>query len=353
MIPSSDMVKWLTRELAAKPPEGPVARFELHHASVDDEGTRIGQWHNVEESPFNPGDLGQEICDSAEQDAKSWCADEPQRYVVLCYRTMSVEFETQFPFSVTQRKGKSELGESSEPANEKGALGNALRHGEFLFRAMSQEVGHMSDRTERAEQRAQNAEREAMRALELQQELLDKRAEREAAAKEKQLDLEIKRKLINLIEPFGLLVAPGLARALTSVLSDGKLPERVQLPEAAPRLAPSVDEKTIRDLDVKVRTFLIRLSPEEVNKVASYFDDSARMLFGQVSHQFMYGSSMIQDVETRMMALRSFFTNLDSGSQVGILSSLSEDNKKMLLAIVETFGGADDTNNPQQSQEKH
>ncbi len=201
---SPELEKWLLNQKEDYPvgdaregsisSEGEVIRFELIHTTVENPGSglRIDQYDSAQEAT----DLAQVIWDAADQDASTYGTGRPQRYTVHAWKAEQTEPSASHSFVLPGRPNRSDVGET-EPANEKGHLGQLMRHNErtneLMYRVQEASVGRMMSDLKDERDRRTNAEAQLTKMHTLHQGLLDRSQERDliraqAEARAKRLD---------------------------------------------------------------------------------------------------------------------------------------------------------------------
>lgn len=182
-----DVEKWLIAQIGDPTNPGnraPISKIELYHTVEESPAERL-QVFELEEGP-DVRDLAQSIWDIAENDASSRALGMPQRYILWSYRGESGEMEAQFAFRLsgkTLMRGHLDLGEGSEPATERGHVGQMMRHNESLYRMVmlmtDATTGRLAAELQAERQLRSEIEGRWMEAIKLTQELLDRKTERE------------------------------------------------------------------------------------------------------------------------------------------------------------------------------
>lgn len=181
-----DVVKWITLQLAdfdSSQDRERITRFELYHTVEDSPAERLQLFH-IDEGT-EPQEIGQNVWETAENDAGSRAMGVPQRYVLWAYRGSSPEMEAQYSFSLrgkTIGRGNLDLGESSDPPTERGIIGAVLRHNEQLHRMnmlmTDATAGRLAAELQNERKRREEVEDKMMEVNKLQGELMDRSAER-------------------------------------------------------------------------------------------------------------------------------------------------------------------------------
>jgi len=186
MIADQKLVKWLELEMITGEP---VNRFELFHA-VEGEGAERCQVFPTEES-MNLAELAQQIWDVAETDAETRTAGMPQRYVLWSYHGEAMEPQSQHPFTLRGRAAGALMTSSqdSEPATDRGERAQQMRQLENQHRMImlmaDSTAGRLVTELQREQARREAAETRMMEITRREQDLLDRKAERDlAVAKE-------------------------------------------------------------------------------------------------------------------------------------------------------------------------
>lgn len=180
MIADQKLVKWIETEMITG---DTVNRFELYHA-VEGEGAERCQIFPVEEG-MNLGELAQQIWDVAEHDAETRTAGMPQRYVVWSYHGEAMEPQSQHPFSIRGRASGPLMmsSQDSEPATDRGERAQQMRQLENQHRMImlmaDSTAGRLVTELQREQARREKAEDRMMETIRREQDLLDRKAERE------------------------------------------------------------------------------------------------------------------------------------------------------------------------------
>jgi len=183
-----DLVKWLTVQIAdirGTDPDQKIERFELYHTVEESPAERIQVFGGLEEG-VDPQELGQALWEMGENDAATRALGVPQRYVVWSFRTGNPEMDSQWAFSIrgkTNARGSLDMGESSDPPTERGVAGAVLRHNEALHRMMmlmtDATAGRLAAELQQERQRRKESEDKMSAMLDMREQLLDQKAERE------------------------------------------------------------------------------------------------------------------------------------------------------------------------------
>jgi hypothetical protein len=326
--PSQNLVKWLTRMLADITEAGAISRFELIHKVEGEHAERLDIWRSESDSPRSPDDLAQEMQDAAQRDAQSRVSGLPQRYVVYAFRAQSEDHESQHAFLVRPGSHVSRLGEDSEPPNDKGVIGQSMRHSEQVHRLLitggEVMIGRLSSELEKERDARQKAEQLNWSVFEKYQSLLDREHERRIAeAKE----LMKARRVDELMGVVTALV-PILATKLLGS-APGRAGEQPQL-GAAVESAP--DPK-----DLAVRHFFSCLSETEISSILGCISSSSQVALAQIHSSFTSDGQSPADVMARQLAIRKFLKTLSEQEIKSILASLSEQNRQLLISLYSQY----------------
>ena len=323
--PGQNLVKWLTRMLADVTEAGSIGRFELIHKVEGEHAERLDVWRSESDSPRSPDELAQEIQDAAHRDAQSRVTGLPQRYVVYAFRAQSEEHESQHAFLVRPGSHLSRLGEDSEPPTEKGVIAHSMRHDESMHRLFITGgevlIGRLSSELERERDARVKAEQLNWSVFEKYQALQDREHERRIAEAKELM------KARRIDELMGVVTAliPIMA---TKLLGSGQ--PRAAEPQlggaAAPEVAP--DPK-----DLAVRHFFSCLSETEITSILGCISSSSQIALAQIHASFTSESQSLADVMARQLAIRKFLKMLSEQEIKAILASLTEQNRKLLIAL--------------------
>lgn len=322
--PGQNLVKWLTRMLADITEAGAISRFELIHKVEGEHAERLDIWRSDSDSPRSPDDLAQEMQDAAQRDAQSRVSGLPQRYVVYAFRAQSEDHESQHAFLVRPGSHVSRLGEDSEPPNDKGVIGQSMRHSESVHRLLitggEVMIGRLSSELEKERDARQKAEQLNWSVFEKYQSLLDREHERRIAeAKE----LMKARRVDELM---------GVVTALVPILATKLLGNAPGRPAEQAQLGPAA-ESAPDPKDLAVRHFFSCLSETEITSILGCISSSSQIALAQIHSSFMSDGQSPADVMARQLAIRKFLKTLSEQEVKSILASLSEQNRQLLIAL--------------------
>jgi hypothetical protein len=322
--PGQNLVKWLTRMLADITEAGAIGRFELIHKIEGEHAERLDIWRSDADSPRNPDDLAQEMQDAAQRDAQSRVSGLPQRYVVYAFRGQSEDHESQHAFLVRPGSHVTRLGEDSEPPNDKGVIGQSMRHSESVHRLLitggEVMIGRLSSELEKERDARQKAEQLNWSVFEKYQSLLDREHERRIAeAKE----LMKARRVDELM---------GVVTALVPILATKLLGKPPAAAADQPQLGPATDSAP-DPKDLAVRHFFSCLSETEITSILGCISSSSQIALAQIHSSFNSDGQSSADVMARQLAIRKFLKTLNEQEIKSILASLSEQNRQLLIAL--------------------
>jgi hypothetical protein len=327
-VPSQSLVKWLTRLLSDVTEGGTIGRFELIHKIEGEHAERLEIWRNDDGNGRNPEELAQEIQDAAQRDVHSRMTGIPQRYVVYAFRGQNEDHESQHAFLIRPGIHLSKQGEDSEPPTDKGVIAQSMRHSENVHRLFLSGgdvlIGRLSSELERERDARTKAEQLNWSMFEKYQMLLDREHERRVA-EAKEL---MKARRVDELMGVATALLPILA---TKLLSGGQQqPAPQQLPAA--RDAGAVDPK-----DAAVRHFFSCLSETEITSILGAISSSSQIALAQIHSSFMNDSPSAADVMARQLAIRKFLKTLSEQEVKAILASLSDSNRKLLIALYSQY----------------
>jgi hypothetical protein len=204
--PHGMFVNWLKKEVSAVTEEGGVRQFLLMHTVDGEWRARIATFpYDADEQRYD--DLAQLIWDAAEQDAETY-SGRPQRYTCVCFRKEEEPY-SQYSFRVTvaslrQAMLASEL--DSEPSNERGIVGQQLRHTEALFRLFTVGSGDFHDRllneNRRLHEMVEKMQANAIDVYQVMDDLNERRHERELERKAEERKAAQHEKLMSMLMTF-------------------------------------------------------------------------------------------------------------------------------------------------------
>lgn len=322
--PGQNLVKWLTRMLADITEAGAIGRFELIHKIEGEHAERLDIWRNDADSPRSPDDLAQEMQDAAQRDAQSRVSGLPQRYVVYAFRAQSEDHESQHAFLVRPGSHVSRLGEDSEPPNDKGVIGQSMRHSEQVHRLLitggDVMVGRLASELEKERDARQKAEQLNWSVFEKYQSLLDREHERRIAEAKELM------KARRVDELMGVVTA--LVPILATKLMGGASGRAAEQPQLGPSAEAAPDPK-----DLAVRHFFSCLSETEITSILGCISSSSQIALAQIHSSFTSDGQSPADVMARQLAIRKFLKTLSEQEVKSILASLSEQNRQLLIAL--------------------
>jgi hypothetical protein len=327
-VPSQSLVKWLTRLLSDVTEGGAIGRFELIHKIEGEHAERLEIWRNDDGNGRNPEELAQEVQDAAHRDVQSRMTGIPQRYVVYAFRGQDEDHESQHAFLIRPGIHLSKQGEDSEPPTDKGVIAQSMRHGENVHRLFISGgdvlIGRLASELERERDARSKAEQLNWSMFEKYQSLLDREHERRVT-EAKEL---MKARRIDELMGVATALLPILATKLIGV---GQQPSPQQL-QSGPDPAAAIDPK-----DVAVRHFFSCLSETEITSILGAISSSSQIALAQIHSSFMTEAPTPADVMARQLAIRKFLKSLSEQEIKSILASLSEPNRKLLIALYSQY----------------
>lgn len=180
-IADARVQRWVSKQLQSITETGRIVKFEVWHSIEGHASDRLATLPVDEET--DSADASQEIWDAAVSNAQTHVSDF-QRYIIQAY-TLEDEREpfATHAFVIQGRAAKVLTGSGTNPATEKGALGQIMRHAESKERAMMAMVesttGRLIKRNEVLEERVQAGLAQQMRCFEMMQDLADRKHQRE------------------------------------------------------------------------------------------------------------------------------------------------------------------------------
>lgn len=188
MSEPADLLRWIRRQrldIHADPEreeERTVCRFDLVH-TIDGEGFEKLEMLRVTDDSESE-ELASVIYNAAIHDSETRSNGSMQRYAVLAYRSPEArEHESAYPFAIRTNTAKDLLGSGTEPPTDKGIMAHYMRHDENMHRIMmgTNEAlfGRMANELQRETTRRLAAEEMVLAVREHEQELLDRKMERD------------------------------------------------------------------------------------------------------------------------------------------------------------------------------
>lgn len=182
-----DLVKWLTLQIADITGRGGLSRFDLYHTSDESSPEPLHKLA-IDENGADPQDIGQSLWDIAENDASNRALGMPQRYVVWAMRGPEGEMDGQWSFSIRGKalmRGHLDMGEPTDPSNERGHVGQMMRHNESIHRMMmlmtDATAGRLAAELQQERARREQVENKMLENIRMHEDLLDRKAERQLA----------------------------------------------------------------------------------------------------------------------------------------------------------------------------
>lgn len=188
MTEPSDLQRWINRQrldIHADPDNEDsrtISRLDLVH-TVNGEGYEKLEMLRVTDDS-ETAELASILYNAACHDSETRSDGSVQRYCVLAFRHADArEHEASYPFAIRTNVSKDLLGSGTEPPTDKGITAHYMRHDENMHRLMmgTNEAlfGRMAQELKRETDRRLQAEEQVMRVREHEQELLDRKMERD------------------------------------------------------------------------------------------------------------------------------------------------------------------------------
>jgi hypothetical protein len=325
-VPSTGLVKWLTRMLSDITEEGTISRLELAHVIEGEHAERLELWRNKSDEARDPQELAQEIQDRAEDDVQSRITGQPQRYVVYAFRGDADIHESQHGFLVRPRSVRH--GDDSEPPNERGIVGQSMRHNEGMHRLLLNGcealVGRLAADLDRERTARVKAEELNWSMHDRYQQLLDKEHERRLAEAKELM------KARRMDELLGVATAL-LPIVITKVVGGAAAQAPAQLSAVVPELVP-VDPK-----DAAIRHFFASLSEEEISGVLGSLSSTNQVALAELHRAFGEPAPGPADVAARQLAARKFLKALSEQETRGVFASLTAENRDRLIELYSQY----------------
>lgn len=222
-----DLLKWLKRQIldihvGDEEPQ-PLCRLDLVH-TIEGEGfEKLETMRVTDDTDIET--VSKEIYDAAEHDASTRTSGSLQRYVVLAFRDSSERalHESSHSFVIRTNTAKLLMGGDSEPPTEKGAVAHYMRHDENMHRLMMSTnealFGRVASELTRETGRREKAEARVDEMKEHEQELLDRKFERELARARELQQAKFFAELTGLVTTVAPLVLGRLLAGKESVMA--------------------------------------------------------------------------------------------------------------------------------------
>lgn len=267
-LPDQKLVKWLEETGKDITGAGPFVRLELLKA-VDGSPPQLMQTIPFsEEAGANPDISAMQIWELAEQEVATLYGVH-HRFIILAFRNDTDEYERRFPFKITKnRTTDNQLDGESVPPTETGFTAQMLRHDSETHRLNMLLSGAHAERSESTIARLSNdldrLQERHMKVLLLQEELLDRKAQRDL-----NFSVELQ-KAKRSDELKGMVL--GFAPLLFAKLSGGRMINQTPIATFA--------------RDMAVGKILKNLSPEEVGKVMNGLKSENKVAFWELYQSY-------------------------------------------------------------------
>ena len=207
-VVAGDFLKWVQRETCCITEEGAVRQLVLFHVVDGAFSAKIGTFaYDSDEKGFE--DIAQEVWDSAEADAMTRSLTSRDRYTCVCFRKSEEPF-SQRSFQIRAASYRQSMlmnDEDAEPANERGIIGQQLRHTEMFARLLTVSAGDQFERIIGENRRLHDAlEKTQARQIdmyEMLESLNERKHERELEREAAQRKAEQSEKLMSAVMTFG------------------------------------------------------------------------------------------------------------------------------------------------------
>lgn len=279
MTEPNDLQRWINRQrldIHADPDSDDsrtICRLDLVH-TIDGEGFEKLEMVRVTDDS-ETAELASILYNAAVHDSETRTNGSVQRYAVLAFRNAEArEHESAYPFTIRTNVSKDLLGSGTEPPTDKGILSHYMRHDENMHRLMmgTNEAlfGRMAQELQRETNRRTAAEATLLTVREHEQELLDRKLER---------DLRMAREVHNakfLAELAGLVTSMAPMIVAKVLAGDNKT-----IAQAAPMGRDLAIQKFLKTLDQKkVMGIMQLLEPTQQMSLMeiykSYAEDDAK-----------------------------------------------------------------------------
>lgn len=331
---SDDVSKWVAREMTDITEDGSVSRIELHHTIEGEGSERLRVYRSLADTTAD--DLAEDIFSIAEKDAQTRANDMPQRYVLMSFRDDPEEGDADQPDAMHAFVLKGSIlatimGSSTDPPTPAGRQSQDMRHSEALHRLMMQfaegTAGRLARELDRESKARQHAEDKSFKTIELYEQLLDKKQERELQQAEAQQKARQMDALVNVAISLGTLM---MAKFL------GAPADAVQKAQEAAGGPPALSGSSRSSV---VGKFLTSLTPDEGMGIFGALKASNKLLVQELykSYQeFPPGSNSFVDAG-RDLSIAKLFQGLDKEEITGVLSVLPPDKVEMFKAIYASY----------------
>lgn len=329
--PAPTVTKWITYQLADLTERGPITKIELYHTIEDANAERL-QSFNIKDNP-DPNDLAGQVWETCELDKDSRPLGDQQRYALWAFRADSTDPDASHAF-LLQGRSHSKLsdlgGESSDPPNERGHMGQMMRQNGEIHRQMmimtDQFAVRLSQELDAERKRREKTEDRVIQIFELHQGLLDRTAQRELDAAKEQAKEQRHQELMGMFMSIGPVM-------IAKFLGQDKL-----LGQAA---APSALRDSL------VGKFLEGLSPTEMNGVIAALRDMRKVQFLEIWKSYKDGDLDKLSASVRDQGIQNFLESMHPGEPEAVMAALGKENRDIFIDLYKSYGRSH-----QEAQEK-
>ena len=310
--PNAKLLEWVRKLSVDLTPEGAITRLELWHSIEGEAGERLCTIEMADrDDDEDPDDLTQELWNESEEDASTRPQGSYQRYVVQAFRGDVREPEDQKAYVITGRAVSSLTGLGTEPPTGRGETAQGMRHRDDLHalvvRMCEATSGSTAVQLQKEREYNDKLMERVRKTTELEQDLLDRKQERdlraaefEAGQQRLQMLLQTANQLLPVLLTKFLTPPPGGNAASPPPLEPAAVPLGVSPEQAAPgpaaapaphpgqtalspAIAPQLNAAVARDHSVG--TLLSTVKPEQMQVLLGTFDEAQTLAFMEI-----YGS---------------------------------------------------------------
>jgi len=265
---------WVGRRASDITEDGGISHFTCFHDSGDGY-ERLGAHRSPSvDHEEEAADVAQILWDMAEKDASTRLGTNTERYVVIAYRDVggTEEEDSQYSFTLHGRNRRLSAIGDSEPATEKGVLGQQMRViGELhkLLADVNQSTNQqLTSENARLANRLKSEEEMRLKSFEIMQDLMDRKQDRDL----NRAEAEQRAKRVDQVAEFALSMMPLMMAKFfgTSAGTFGNLPAGVG--NAA--------------RDQSVAKVIKALSEDEVAKIAEHLEPPNRLAFFELYQSY-------------------------------------------------------------------
>jgi hypothetical protein len=331
------LTKWVTRMCADLTDEGPPHRFELYH-TVDGSVERLAI-HRLKEGD-SAEDIAQALFDEAKHDLETR-ESRAQRYTIALFRSEEQQQpEVQYPFRIQPAAGSAWSGGDTEQPTEAGKRAMEMRvmnEAYGLMGRMAESMGgRMSLELDRERAARYKAEEEARRMRQENEDLADRRLDRELARASELMQQKLIGDMMTSLVP----LVPHVAGALLSrFMNDGKKNGKEH--ETPRKMFAPVKDADMSSRETLLRELFANLSDEEKQGLVGSLSALNKMAIVTLASKAQEAKDDIQRAAFDA-GMQKFMKGLSSEEVMGVMASFDQGNRNRFMLIYQSYGKAEE-----------